>query len=751
MTANSVTNTKGCQSTSIDTKSTPTLESISGYESLVSSNDNDDERHLSLLVGGVHCALCIQKIESALLSQAGVKNVRLNFSTGRLEVVWMGASDLANDFVKIVSDLGYQVQPYNPDREQQTADAQSRFLLLCMGVAGFAMGNIMLLSLGLWIAGPEHMEVSTRSLLHWFSALIGIPAILFSGRPFFRSAIAVLKKRQTNMDVPISIALILATGMSLFETINHGEYVYFDSAVMLMFFLLVGRYLDFRARRNATSAATDLMKTLSGFATVIDDDGTRRRLLIRDIRERMRVAIAAGEKVPVDGIVEQGASDIDTSLITGETLPRSCGIGDQLFAGTINQTAPLTLRVEKAAEDSLLSDIVRLMEKAEQSNAEYVRLADKAARYYTPVVHLFALAAFILWFGFLGAVWQDALLIAVTVLIITCPCALGLAVPVVQVLATGRLMKSNILVKSGDALERLSKIDTVLFDKTGTLTYGVPKLSGEYDQEDLKLAASLAQHSNHPLSKALTQGYKGDLVMLDEVLEVAGQGVQGKLRNDIIKIGKGVWASPDYVSEHNDFSEIVLSVNGAVRCVFYFADQLRVDAKDVVDGLKYQNIECVLVSGDRHDVVEKTASTLGIERFYAATTPIEKEQILQDFKKQERSILMVGDGLNDAAVLAGADVSIAPGTAVDMAQNVADIVVMGDALKPVSIVHRVAKLTQKLVKQNFAIAIIYNFIAIPLAFAGLVTPMIAAIAMSGSSIIVIANSYRLKFNEGRDD
>lgn len=641
-----------------------------------------------------------------------------------------------------VEGLGYGVQPYDAQAAQDESAAQEKFLLLCLGVAGFAMGNVMLLSVGVWSSTAETMGVATRDLMHWVSALIALPTILFAGRPFFRSALGALSKGHTNMDVPISLALLLAGGMSLFETANHGEHVYFDSAVMLMFFLLIGRYLDFRARKMARSSATDLLSSLVGFANVVEGQKMR-RILIRELEEGMIVRVAAGESFPVDGVVEEGQSSVDTSLVTGETLPRDVCAGDEVYAGTLNIGAPVVVRVSAAAESSLLADIVGLMEKAGQGQAKYVRLADKAARLYTPVVHVFAVAAFVGWFFVGGLGWQPALLISITVLIITCPCALGLAVPAVQVLASGRLMKSGILVKSGDALERLAAIDTVMFDKTGTLTRGRLKLVGEYDDGALRLAASLAMHSGHPLSKAICAAYDGDLFDVDGVKEHAGRGLEGRFDERDLRLGSRSWCGDDDAMASAEV-ELWLDAGGD-KTRFVFQDALRADTAAVVQSFKDAGLNLLLVSGDRQDVADDIARQVGIETVYAAQTPPQKFEIMERLQSEGRKVLMIGDGLNDAPVLAGADVSIAPGSAIDMAQNAADIVFMGDRFAPTFEVYKVAKLAQKLVRQNFTLAVLYNFVAVPIALAGLATPMVAAICMSGSSLLVIANSFRLRW------
>lgn len=715
-----------------------------GYDTLTKVTA-DGNISLDVLVSGVHCAGCIQKIESGLMSQSHMISARLNFTTRRLHMVWTGDNTPANDFVRKIEKLGYGVTPYDPRTEREGTKEEDRFLLLCLGVAGFSMGNIMLLSVGLWSSSPETMGIATRDLLHWISALIALPTILFSGRPFFRSAYKALSNGHTNMDVPISLAISLAGIMSLYETLRHGEHAYFDSAVMLMFFLLIGRYLDFRARSNARSAATDLLSTLSGFAQVIEGNKTR-SVAIRDLNEGMIVRVAVGDKFPIDGKIIEGETEVDTALVTGETLPRPAKIGDDVYAGTINIQAPVLVCVAKAAENSLLSDIVRLMEKAEQGQAKYVRLADRMAKMYTPVVHALAATGFLWWFAVMGAPWQDALMIAVTILIITCPCALGLAVPIVQVLATGKLMKSGVLVKSGDALERLAIIDTIFFDKTGTLTRGHPTLKPYSDHHALGLAASLAQHSRHPLSRALVSAFaEEDFLEITHVQERAGKGLEGVYKGKTIRLGNRAWCgvSSDISQTDNPELWFVTGENSA-PAHFTFDDPPRADAKETLQGLAHKKLGLTLVSGDRLSAAQSIGYMLGISDIHAPKTPPEKYALMEEYKAHGRKILMVGDGLNDAPVLAGAHVSMAPGSAVDMAQNAADIVFMGDSLAPVLKTYIVATFSQRLVKENFALAIAYNFIAVPLAFMGMVTPMVAAIAMSGSSLLVIANSFRLR-------
>lgn len=715
--------------------------------SFLAHQQEDGDHRLELAVEGIHCAACIRLIENAVAAYEDVTHVRVNMTTERLSFSWHGGPERGDVIASAVVKLGYKLRAPGDDAATLAANNQEKALLKAIAVAGFAAGNLMLISVGLWTTTAETMGFATRDFFHWISALIALPTVIYAGRPFFRSALGVLREGHTNMDVPISLAVILASVMSVSEAIRHGEHVYFDSAVMLLFFLLIGRYLDARAKGKARESATKLLSKLAGTAAALED-GQLKRVPIKELKGGMIVVVSAGESIPADGRIVKGESDVDLSLISGETLPQHAPIGGEVFAGTLNLTAPIEINVTKASEKSLLSEIVRMMEVAEQGAAKYVRLADRAATLYTPVVHLFGAMTFIGWW-FVGAEWQVALLHAVTVLIITCPCALGLAVPVVQVLASGKLLKSGVLLKSGDALERLASVDTVVFDKTGTLTVGHPVLTGgEYSAEQLQLAASLAAQSQHPLSKALVAAFNGEITPLG-VKEVPGKGLVAELGGAEIRIGSRRWCGPDDSGQREtDALELWLSIDGEAQAHFVFADQIRDDAKDVITALHHVGLETRLLSGDRTVVANKVAADLGISCVVAEVTPTEKCAYLTALKKEGRKVLMVGDGLNDAPALAAADASMSPSSAIDITQNTADIVFQGDRLAPVFDTLQTAKNSTRLVHENFGLAIIYNIIAIPLAVLGYVTPMIAAAAMSGSSLVVILNAFRLRRKGG---
>ncbi len=695
-----------------------------------------------LRIEGIRCAGCIATVEKALYAFSDVTHARVNMSLGQLSVHYKGHKNLINELAENLSQLGYHVASI--DKNTTTEQDTAKMLLICIAVSGFAAGNLMMISVGLWSTTSEIMGMATQKFLHMASLLIALPAIIYAGRPFFYSALGALRHGHTNMDVPISLAVILASTISVMETIRGGEYIYFDSAVMLVFFLLIGRYLDAKAKGKAKSSAQDLLKLLHSSATILENGNTR-SIPLRDIREGMTVLVAVGQTIPADGVVSNGSSECDMSLITGETLPQTVHPGDTVFAGTVNQSAPLTITVSKASKDSLLSDIIKLMEKAGQTDSTFVRIADKAAKLYTPVVHSVGLITFLLWWLVLGHDWQPSLLIAITVLIITCPCALGLAVPVVQVLASSRLMKQGILLKSGDALEKLTNIDTIIFDKTGTLTLGKPSLDSSISQnKHFQIAASLASYSIHPLSKAIVAAYKGTILPASNIKEYPGKGIQGTIAGQHVKLGSRQWCGDDTAPTNHEQLEMWFKLEDMPPVMLSFTDALRPGAKEVVASFEKHNILSHLLSGDRPEAVQYVANTVGITHYHASYSPVQKCDYISKIQQQGHHVLMVGDGLNDAPSLATANVSMSPSSAVDISINTADIVFQQPDLRAVSEVWHVALQTQKLVKQNFLLAIIYNLFAIPLAVMGYVTPMIAAIAMSASSLVVIGNSFRLR-------
>ncbi len=719
---------------------------------------------LELVVPDMHCAGCIGRIERALNGHSAVTEARVNMSTRRVAVQWRSAAAEPAEFVDLLQTAGYASHPFAEREDAAEADRKrSRELVLAMAVAGFAAGNIMLLSVSVWSGASD----ATRDLFHWLSALIALPAIAFSGRVFFRSAWTALSARSLNMDVPISLAVILAGAMSLYETIGHGDVAYFDAAVMLLFFLLVGRYLDHRTRARARDAVSQLVSLTARTAAFKLPDGSLTPRAIAELAAGDIISVAPDESLPVDGVVVSGTSDIDRSMLTGESMPETASAGTRVHEGTTNLSATLDIRVEACGGETLLASIIATMEAAEQHKAHYVRLADAAARIYAPAVHITALATFIGWMLVGGGDWHTALLAAIAVLIITCPCALGLAVPVVQVVASGALFQAGIMAKSGDAMERLAAIDTAVFDKTGTLTLGRPHLTGPaaLDVEHLGLAAGLAAGSRHPLSRAVTAmaAQRGvSPTPLDAVEEVPGSGLLGHRGNQTVRLGSRAWcgeAPGDGNSLENETPsddgrlELCLKVGDSRMVVLRFEDEPRPDAVQTLAALKQRSLKVEILSGDRPGAVEHMARLLGIKRRQSAVDPVAKARYLQKLAGGGAKVLMVGDGINDAPALAAGYTSMAPSTAADVGRMAADFVFFGDNLSAVATAHTIARRAKALVLQNFGIAAAYNVIAIPFAVLGYASPLVAAIAMSTSSIIVSCNAMRLRIgipHSGRD-
>jgi Cu2+-exporting ATPase len=590
--------------------------------------------------------------------------------------------------------------------------------------------------------------------LHWISALIAVPASLYAGQPFFRSAWRALSVRHANMDVPISLAVILTLGSSIAETLQQGQHAYFDGITMLLFFLLIGRYLDHRLRQQARTAARDLLAMQAVTASRIGADGHVTAISAREIEVGDRLMLAAGDRAPVDGVVEEGVSELDRSMLTGETSPEPVRPGDRIHAGAVNLMQGLVMRATARVQDSSVAELARLIEAGEQGRARFVRLADRAAALYVPVVHTLAALTFLCWalgplllrmVGFEAADVgvRIALMNAVAVLIITCPCALGLAVPAVQVVATGRLFKRGVLVKSGDALERLAQVDVAVFDKTGTLTLGKPRLLNLANAALLQKAASLARVSRHPLSRALVEA-AGPGAAAKDAREIAGEGVTA----GAMRLGRRSFAAPDAADAADGAAELWFSdgVTEAVR--FAFVDALRADAKQVIEALQRRGIAVELISGDRTQAVEIAAREAGIARWAGAASPADKTARLAALRAEGKKPLMIGDGLNDAAALAAAHASASPGTALEASQAASDLVLQGAELMPLVEAIDIAKASRARALENLRFSALYNVIAAPLAAAGFLTPLIAALAMSGSSLIVTLNALRLQL-QGR--
>jgi Cu2+-exporting ATPase len=698
------------------------------------------EDEIVLAVPSADCAACIPALEEGLGPFPGVRDVRVNLSLRRLRVRHDG-SVTPERLIPEVARLGYEALPLDLVALSGTEnDRVGRDLVMRLGVAFFAMMNVMLLSVAVWSGASD----ATRDMFHFISGAIALPTVLFSGQPFFRSALAGMRRGRLGMDFPISLALVLASTISVYESFHGGHHAYFDAAVMLTFVLLGGRYLDHMTRAAARSAAQELAALEVPRALRVTGEG-QETVNVSDLAVRDLISVQPGARVPADGIVEDGESEVDRSLLTGESLPARAAPGTAVSAGEVNLTGPLLVRVTAAGKDSSLARIAALVAVAEEARSRYTSLADQAARAYSPLVHALSFSAFAFWMWRTGLDVRFAINISAATLIITCPCALGLAVPAVVTAASGKLFRKGLLIKSGTALERLAQVDTVVFDKTGTLTQGAPEPLGLVSHEtgDLQVALALAQGSSHPLAQALARGCLGLGIRpahVTEAREVPGHGIEGTWQGTRVRLGRADWVG----AEAGEVTATTLRVGGAAPVTFAFADALRPGAEALVSTLKARGLEVHLVSGDVAGAVEGLAGRLGIPEAMAGARPEEKAAYVKALASRGRKVLMVGDGLNDTAALAEALVSVSPASALDAARAASDIVLLGRDLSPVEDALRIARQAVQRMKENFWLSAAYNLVSVPVALVGLATPLLAALAMSVSSVTVTLNALRLR-------
>lgn len=703
-------------------------------------------RRLNLLVEGARCANCITAIEAQARAEAGV-TARFNLTLNRLSLEWRGGAEVADACAKRLRKAGYRVAPFELEAVDEAERRVSRELLKALAVAGFASSNVMMLAVAVWAGQAHEMPPAVQHLLQWLSMIVATPAVLYAGGPFYRSAWRALKAGRTNMDVPISVGVILTLAMSIVEATRRGADVYFDSALALLFVLLVGRWFEHAARKRSRAAVQRLAALRPATAEVVEPDGAVRTIRADALSPGMTVRIRPGETFPADAVVVDGRSDLDVSLVTGESLPAAVGPGDAVLSGSANGRGLLTARVVRAADDSHLASVVRLVEAAEARGGRTRALADRVAAVWTPVVHGAALATFIGWWLF-GGDPAKAMVAAVSVLIIACPCAVGLAVPTVQVRAAGTLLRRGVLMRSGEALERLAAVDHVVLDKTGTLTWGRMRLVRAPESPDvLTAAAALGAASGHPLSRAVA-AMVVPAADVRNLVEHPGQGVSG--RDPFGEIRLGSWAfvtggasDPEPVASAPDGARVWIGRDRIPLGEFVFLDQLRPDAAETVQRLCKAGLTVEIVSGDGVESVKAAARALRVAEARGAQTPAAKQARLDDLRAQGRRVLMVGDGLNDAPSLAAADVSVSFADAAGVSRTLADFVLPSDRLSRLSDILFVARRARSVMRQNLTLAFLYNAALAPLAMAGLVTPFWAAIAMAASSLTVTLNGLRV--------
>ncbi len=701
--------------------------------------------HLSFIIPEVHCLRCTQSIERHLIKKSYVHAAQVNLTQKKLYIQVDPKID-SETIVGNLSDIGFSASPAHQFSTSDENKIRSQQLLMRIGVASFALMNVMLLSVSVWSGA----EASVKYFFESISALIAIPSVLYCATPFFSSALTALKNRRLGMDVPISAAILLTLLNSVFETINFGKHVYFDAALSLCLFLLIGRYLEAYARNRVRSAAAEL-SNITPKKINRDLNGQLEEVDIEELAHGDILIVYPGERIPCDGQINTGISESDRSILTGESSPITLIKGSLVYAGEINLTGRISIICTKKPSESALSRFIELIELAENTRNKYTALADVVAKIYTPLIHIIALLTLVIWIGF-GSGISTAINVAISVLIISCPCALGLAAPTVMTVSTNKLFRKNILLNNPNALEKLSKVDTVVFDKTGTLTSGHRPLDDfdKWTEYDRALLGTLSSSSSHPFSKSISIAlnmFEDIPLQVENIVEVPGLGIRGHYRGREIRLGRPSWVSQTRQcnASISNNRPIVAFTNGQDDYrMIKFEESVKPETSSLILKIKKLGLKVVMLTGDTRGAASKIATYLNIDDYHAQKLPEEKLKFIEQLQNKGNKILMVGDGINDAGALAAAYVSLSPSNGLDIIRTSADITLIGKS--PLAIVEAIslAKQATRRIKENFYIAAAYNSLAIPTACIGLITPLYAAIAMSTSSLLVSLNAFRQK-------
>lgn len=701
----------------------------------VRNRENVSEVTLSL--EGVSCAACAWLIEKQVSNTAGLVSIRVNTTTNRALLAWDKTQVRLSELLSVIHKLGYKAAPFEADKQEASYHRMMKQYLYRLGIAGLATMQVMMLAVALYLEVFGDLEPEFKNYFRWVSLIFATPVLLYSALPFYLNAWRSIKGRTLGMDVPVSIALIFAYVASLIATVTEQGEVFFESISMFTFFLLVGRFLEMRARRKAAAASGNLLKLIPAIATTLDGE----QIPVKTLKVGDRIRVLPGEHIPADGKVISGRIHIDESMLTGESVHVVKREGDAVYAGTLNGDESFELEVMSCKADSMISNIVRLQDEAQHSKPKIAEIADVVARYFVGAILIISAGT---WFYWHQTKPDDAFWIMLSVLVATCPCALSLATPTALTCATSRMGNFGILLRKGHVFETLCKINHLVVDKTGTLTKGDieicdTKVLSDLPKEDcLSLAAALEAHANHPIARSFAS-YANDDFVVYEVQNVIGSGIEGIWNGKVVKIGSAAFIQG---KESEESHAVYLSVDGEHVASFYYRDPIRKESKAFVQRFADAGIKTTLLTGDSLSNARPVANEIGIDHVVASAKPEDKLAYLKSLD-EDSITMMVGDGINDAPTLAGAHLSVAMGGGTDVAKASADMTLLGDNLEKLLEARLLALRTRKIIRENLAWSLGYNLLILPLAVAGLVAPYIAVVGMSASSIIVVSNSLRL--------
>lgn len=722
------------------------------------SSDADRNKEAKLIIEGISCPACTWLIESRIAKLKGIKQVTVNYSTQRCQLVWQDNEIALSDILESISQLGYNALPYNHKQRELIYENERKSQLLRLGIAGLFGMQVMMIAIALYFGEASGIEDQYRIFFHWISLLLTLPVLLFSGKPIFAGAFRDLKNKQLGMDVPISLGLSIAFCSSLWSTFQQSGHVYFDSIVMFIFFILGGRYLEFMSRKKSTAYLDKTSSILPPYATRINSDEEQEQVGLNKLSVLDKILVKPGEVIPIDGVIYQGNSSVNESIITGESLPVAKQVGANVIGGSTNNESPLYISVKNIGEKTLLSHISRIIDKASSNKAATVLLANKIVSAFIAAVLLIACLVALYWYNVDQTQW---LTITISVLVVSCPCALSLATPTAMSSAATTLMQHGIALINNDAIEKIMKSDYFVFDKTGTLTKGKLKLESvelfdvNYSEDDvLNIASALESASEHPLAKAICNAaINGVTLDIKNIKNYPGEGISGTIdenwfigteqfiRNHCSKITSS--DSFDKQTLDSTLRKIFLSNTSTVVAVLYFIDEVRGDSSDLIRFLKQQQNNIILMSGDHKSIVEQVATSLGIYEFQAELKPEDKLENISKLQQQGFKVCMIGDGINDAPAFAQADVAIAMTDASDITKLNADMLLLNNSIGTLKSMLKIAAKTNRTIQMNFIWALTYNLTALPFAMMGYIAPWMAALGMSLSSLIVVINASRI--------
>ena len=708
------------------------------------AEQDGDVAIVSVYVAGMYCSACSWLIETTLGRTEGIRTAEVNPVTHRVRITFEPATIGFGRVLALLANLGYKPQPLTPESVERPELVEQRTALKRLLVASLGMMQAMMFAVALYAGDYQGIDEGMQGFLRFVSFIVTTPVVFYSARPFFAGAIRGLRARQPGMDVPVSIAVGAAYAASVYSTLTGGEAVWYDSVSMFVFFLTLGRFLEMRARHRAVDRTVALTSVLPNTVTLLER-GDRSVIPVSSLIAGNRIVVGPGEAIPADGRLLAGETSVDESLLTGESEAVARGPGDNVVAGSVNRDASIEIEVSKTGVDTTLGAISRMSERARYARPAFVRLADRIASYVVVALLLVAAVVATAWYLLEP---ERAFVVTLSVLVVTCPCALALATPAAFAAAGSRLSDLRLLITQGEAIEAISKADRFVFDKTGTLTYGRPAITdcrvlddSLSERDAMRIAAALEADSTHPIAQAFRNSEAG--TEADNCHAVPGLGVAGDIDGQSWRLGKREFVEEAADTESTQSTRVWLGSEGSAMAVFEIADRLRADAAETVARLRATGANVTLLSGDAEGPVEQAATALGIDDSHASCTPEEKLDVIRRFQSDGETVVMVGDGINDAPVLAAADASIAPAHAASLAQTSADVIMLGEHLAPVVTIVRIARQTMRIVRQNLGWAIVYNAGALPLAAMGLVPPWLAAIGMSASSLIVVLNALRL--------